>query len=214
MPHASGALHACDNATYSQLRVCLRRTSPPLTVVARYYRELLAFLSRKIPDRSEAADLVQESYARLFAAEKAGTIARDPRALLYKTARNLVIDQGRRGDVRNRYSAPDDELAQEPDEVVGPDAFEPDVALQSQQLVQAMLATIDSLPPRCRQAFVLHKFDGLSHAEVAAQMGVTIKMVEHHVKMAMRACIQCRDQANGTSNAPAPELKRRKREQK
>lgn len=180
-------------------------------MVAHYYRELLNFLSRKVADRATAADLVQESYARVYAAEQTGLAVRDPRALLYKTARNLVIDQGRRGDVRARFAEPEDGVASnEPDNALGPAAFEPDAAMESQQMVNAMLATIDSLPPRCRQAFILHKFDGLTHAEVAERMGVSVKMVEQHVRNAVQACQRCRNEINHNA-PPAPPLRRRRR---
>ena len=182
-------------------------------MVTRYYRELLSFLSRKVSDRATAADLAQESYARVLASQQAGSMVRDPRALLYKTARNLLIDQGRRGDVRARFAEPDDDVdSDEPENTLGPAAFEPDVALESQQMVNAILAIIDSLPPRCRQAFILHKFDGLTHAEVAAHMGVSVKMVEQHVRNAMEACKRCRDSVD--DNAPsAPPPRRRRRSQ-
>lgn len=182
-------------------------------MVTRYYRELLNFLSRKLADRATAADLVQESYARVYASQQTGAEVRDPRALLYKTARNLMIDQGRRGDVRARFAAPEDEvLSDEPDNTLGPAAFEPDAALESQQMVNAILATIDSLPPRCRQAFILHKFDGLTHAEVAAHMGVTVKMVEQHVRNAVEACRLCRENTGANANIkPLPPLRKRKR---
>jgi RNA polymerase sigma-70 factor (ECF subfamily) len=164
-----------------------------------------------VSDRATAADLAQESYARVYASQQAGPVVRDPRALLYKTARNLVIDQGRRGDVRARFAEVEDDMASdEPDNTLGPTAFEPDAALQSQQMVNAILATIDGLPPRCRQAFILHKFDGLSHAEVAAHMGVSVKMVEHHVRTAVAACKHCRDGINETAPS-APPLRRRRR---
>ena len=58
----------------------------------RYYRELLGFLSRKVSDRSVAADMTQESYARVYAAQASGSTIGDPRALLYQTARNLALD--------------------------------------------------------------------------------------------------------------------------
>lgn len=177
-----------------------------------YYQELLNFLSRKVADRATAADLAQESYARVYAAQRTGEVIRAPRALLYRTARNLLIDQGRRGEVRARFAEPADDVASdEADNTLGPSAFEPVVALESQQMVQALLATIDRLPTRCRQAFILHKFDGLSHAQVAAQMGISIKMVEQHVRNALNACKRCREEANGPHPPEPSALRRRKR---
>ncbi|PIF77714.1 RNA polymerase sigma-70 factor (ECF subfamily) [Variovorax sp. 54] len=180
-----------------------------------YYRELLSFLSRKVSDRATAADLAQESYARVYAAQQAGEAIREPRALLYRTARNLVIDQGRRGDIRARHAeVPDDVASDDADDTLGPAAFEPDTALQSQQMVNAMLATIDRLPLRCREAFILHKFDGLTHAEVAQRMGVSIKMVEQHVKNALDACRRCRQETDAGGGAVPPPASPRRRRQR
>ena len=102
--------------------------------------------------------------------------------------------------------------AAELDNLAAPQACEPDVAASSAQGVNALLATIDALPLRCREAFILHKFDGLPHAEVAEQMGISRKMVEQHIKLAMDACRRCKDALDGTPAAPAstPTLRRRK----
>ncbi len=54
-----------------------------------------------------------------------------------------------------------------------------------------MLAVIQSLPRRRREAFLMHRFEGLSHAQIAARMGTSRQLVERHVRIAMRAC--CRD---------------------
>src|SRR3546814_10782042 len=57
----------------------------------------------------------------------------------------------------------------------------PDLAIQQAQqqawLRQAML----SLPPRCRQVFVLVRIDGLSQGEVARRCGISVKTVEKHL---------------------------------
>lgn len=171
-------------------------------VLERYYRELLNFLSRCVRDRDAAADLTQESYARVLAAQQAGQSVRDPRALLYRTARNLVIDQHRRADVRAETDEPaSGDQEAEFDGLAGPRSLEPDIILASRQGLAAVLATIDRLPPRCREALILYKFDGLSYAEIATQMGISTRTVEMQLQIAMQACWHCLDELNGTVRA-------------
>ena len=163
-------------------------------MVARYYRELLNFLSRTVDDRDAAADLAQESYARVLAVQQSGQTVAEPRALLYRTARNLVIDRHRRAAVRG-VSVPLDDNDADAQMLVlrAPAASEPETSAASSQGVAALLAVIGGLPLRCREAFILHKFDGLSQAEVAQRMGISVTMVERHLKHAMKACRACRD---------------------
>lgn len=170
-----------------------------------YYRELLGFLSRKVADRSMAADLAQESYVRVYAAQASGSAIVNPRALLYQTARNLVIDHHRHGDVRSgvEVAAPPGEGGDAP----GPAGLEPEAALASGQGVAAMVAAIDSLPPRCREAFMYNRFDGMTYAQVAARMGISVKAVEQHIKHALDACERCRAQSDGIAPPLAPRKK-------
>ncbi|MDR7052455.1 RNA polymerase sigma-70 factor (ECF subfamily) [Duganella sp. 3397] len=169
-------------------------------MVTRYYRELLNFLSRAVNNREAAADLAQESYARVLAMQQDGVTIAEPRALLYRTARNLVIDQHRRDTVRgvgadhdcyDVHASDGDANFTALDTLAAPAALEPETAAMSAQGVAAMLAVIGELPLRCREAFILHKFDGLSQAAVAQQMGISVTMVERHIKHAMQACRRC-----------------------
>jgi RNA polymerase sigma factor (sigma-70 family) len=155
-----------------------------------YYRELLNFLSRKVADRATAADLTQESFTRVYAAHASGSAIREPRALLYQVARNLLVDHHRRAGVRSDTELP---LGQaEEVEAPGPRDWEPETALSSRQGVSALIETIDGLPPRCRLAFMLNRFDGLTYAQVAARMEISVKAVEQHLKHALDACERCR----------------------
>jgi RNA polymerase sigma factor (sigma-70 family) len=157
-------------------------------VLERYHRELLNFLTRQVRDRDTAADLAQESYVRVLSAQSSGQAVLDMRALLYRTARNLVIDQHRRAAVRRH-----DDLDAIPNDQhpVAPHYLQPEEALASQQVVRAYMATIEALPPRCREAFVLHVFDERSQAQIAQHMGISVSMVEKHVVRGMVACKLC-----------------------
>ncbi|MDR3003118.1 MAG: sigma-70 family RNA polymerase sigma factor [Acidovorax sp.] len=165
-------------------------------VFERYYRELLNFLAHKVRDCDVASDLAQESYARVYAAERAGTRVRDPRALLYRTARNLLTDRYRRDATAAQFQGADSAEV-EPDTQQGPAVHEPEVALATRQHFERIAQVVDGLPPRCREAFILVKFDGLSHAETAQRMGISVKTVEMQIQIALRACWDCMDSLEG-----------------
>ena len=174
-------------------------------MLAHYYRELLRFLQGTVRDRDTAADLAQESYARVLAVQQSGEAITEPRALLYRTARNLVIDQYRRSEVRGTYAAAEgDSSVDAVDLTAGPEALEPEVAAMSSQTVDALLTAIEGLPLGCREAFILHKFDGLSQAEVARQMGISVTMVERHIRLGMQACRACQEQMHGDGRSSPP----------
>lgn len=163
-------------------------------MLERHHRELLNFLSRQVGDRDTAADLAQESFVRVLAAQSSGQAVLDMRALLYRTARNLVIDQHRRNQVRRH-----DDLDALPEDQHphAPQHLQPEELLASQQVIRAYLATIEALPERCREAFVLHVFDECSHAQIALHMGISVSMVEKHIVRAMVACKLCERRLRG-----------------
>ena len=49
----------------------------------------------------------------------------------------------------------------------------------------ALWNAVDALPPRCREVFLAVKRDGMSHADIAAQMGISVKTVEAQITKAM-----------------------------
>jgi RNA polymerase sigma-70 factor (ECF subfamily) len=163
-------------------------------VLERYHRELLQFLRRQVGDVETAADLTQESCLRVLSLQSSGQPVLDLRALLYRTARNLVIDQRRRASHRQHEDI--DTLA-ETEQPLAPRHLQPEEMLSCTQQVRALVRAIESLPPRCREAFVLNRFEGLSHQEVADRMSISRNMVAQHVARALVVCQAGLDRAAG-----------------
>lgn len=168
-----------------------------LALLERYHRELLNFLTRQVNDRDAAADLAQESYVRVLSAQSSGLAVLDVRALLYRIARNLVIDQHRRAEVRRHENL---------------DAIRTTSTLRLLSTCSRRGAgfpaghprvreRIEALPPRCCEAFALHVFDELSHAQIAQGMGISMSMVEKHVARGMMACNLCERRLRGDTGA-------------
>ena len=175
-------------------------------VFEQHYRELLNFLALKLRNRDAAADFAQESFARVYAAERAGMAIRDPRALLYRIARNLLIDDHRRSaSARTADFGAGADDGPHPDELPGSPAHEPEVSASARQRFEAIAAVVEGLPPRCREVFVLVKFDGLTHAETARRMGISVKTVEMQVQIALTACRKRLEVMDGPVSRPAPD---------
>jgi RNA polymerase sigma factor (sigma-70 family) len=186
VPAGSGGPGGGGPSAWSMIIRIIPIHRPP--VLERYHHELLNFLTRQVRDRDTAADLAQESYVRVLSAQLAGQAVRDMRALLYRTARNLVIDLHRRSAVRRHDDLDSIPPHQHP---AAPQHVQPEEALASQQVIRSYAATIEALPPRCREAFVLYVFDELSHAQIAQRMGISVSMVEKHVVRGMLASKLC-----------------------
>ncbi len=157
-------------------------------MLERYYRELLNFCARMVKDRDAAVEVVQESYARVLAIQRSSVPISEPRALLYQTARHVMVDQHRRELLRNHD---DLGMVAEVDQPVISEHLQPDALLNSAQAIQAYVATIEALPPRCREAFILHVFDGLPYARIAERMGTSVSMVEKHIARGRLECRNC-----------------------
>jgi len=166
------------------------------SVFERYHRELLNFLARQVKDRDTAADLAQESFVRVLSAQSAGIAVQDMRALLYRTARNLVIDQHRRA-VHRQHD--DIDALGDMEQPLAPQHQQPDEILAYEQQASVLVRAIGALPPRCREAFVLNRFEGLSHQEVAERMGISKNMVAQHVARGILSCQACLMRNTATS---------------
>lgn len=149
----------------------------------RDYRVLLcAYVRRRFgagpPDPEEIA---QEAFARL--ACKSGEIVPNPKAFLMLTARNVAIDAYRR---QRRGQSAFDSVRTLEENSLDFDAFD---VLSSKEELQRLGSIIDTLKPRQRVAFLLHRVDGLSFVEIARQLGISQSGARLLVETAFATCV-------------------------
>jgi RNA polymerase sigma factor (sigma-70 family) len=65
------------------------------------------------------------------------------------------------------------------------DDLSPERSLLAKDSVQKLIEILQTLPPRAAQAFILHRFEEMSYAEIASHMGVSVRAVESHIKRTM-----------------------------
>lgn len=148
----------------------------------RYSGTLQRFLMRRGVSSDVAADLTQEAFLRLMRAAPPEGV-RHQEAYLFRIAGNLSLDRHRReasgGTVPLSPDAAD--LACDP----APAAEE---ALLSREALDVLRQAIADLPPRGREIFLLHKFDGLSYAEIADRLGIAKNTVMVHMVRSLAHC--------------------------
>lgn len=146
--------------------------------------EVFTYLRHRLGDRETAADLTQEALLRMMKYRDAPGIE-DHRALLFRIVHNLVLEHWR---AQYRHHAAQHVAL---DDVAPLQLDQPSVEaiVDARQTVDHLLTqTIAGLPPKCRLAFMLSRFDELTYPQVAAKMGISVKMVEKHITRALVAC--------------------------
>ena len=159
-------------------------------LLAEYLRRrgnIVRFLAARAGSMAAAEDLAQELYLKLATRDRAAEIG-NPSALLYRMAINLMLDRAR-GE--SRMAARDGAWRQVSGSELGgidiADAPPADEAAASAQRLRQLVAAVGGLAPQMGRAFRLHKLEGLSHAETARAMGLSVKAVEKHVSAALKA---------------------------
>jgi RNA polymerase sigma factor (sigma-70 family) len=160
------------------------RRRPPVALSS-CYRELNAslheYLLRNTRSRHDAEDLAQEVYLRLARMRCLASIE-DQKAFVFRAAKNLLRDRFRRAQTHGRQDSAEHRLLETCDL-----SAEPSLVFESLEMLQQIDRVLDSLKASTRRAFVRHRVEECAHVDIAAEMGVSISMVEKHVKAARAA---------------------------
>jgi RNA polymerase sigma factor (sigma-70 family) len=124
-------------------------------------------------------EVVQEAYARMWTADLDRVL--NPRAYLFVTARHIIGEHLRRSRIVSIELMADLEILNIEDDEVGAHR-----RLSGQEEIARLHRIIEKLPPKCRQAFQMKKFEELSQREIAVRMGVAESTVEKHLAKALR----------------------------
>jgi RNA polymerase sigma-70 factor (ECF subfamily) len=125
-----------------------------------YHQPIYCYVYRQVGEVETARDLTAEVFHRLLrTAQGGGGPDRHPKAWLYRTAHNIVVDHYRREQHR-RHLPLDDELINAKDDPAG--------SAERRLSAAQVRAALQHLTPDQRQVITLKFLEGLSNQEVAA----------------------------------------------
>lgn len=142
-------------------------------VFEEYYNPLCNFASRYVSGSDLAEDIVQEVFVQIWQKRKRITLTSGIRSYLFQSTRNKAIEIIRRNKLQTAYI--------EEEKYNAESSYEIDHEADNHMLKEHLYKSIRQLPPKCQEIFVLSKISGLTYAEIAEELNLSVKTVENQI---------------------------------
>lgn len=149
-----------------------------LSFYKKHSRGLYNFMYYKCGDEDKAADLIQESFLKVFEnCDKLDILK--AKSYLFTTANNLFLNSVKHEKVKLRYNK------NEP--VYNQNNEDPDFLLQEKEFMRLLEQAIGSLTEAQREVFLLNRIDGKKYREIAEMLNISEKAVEKRMMGALKS---------------------------
>lgn len=147
--------------------------------VQRFRPVLLRYFHRHLDNPADIEDLTQEALIRLL---RSSTDIANAEAYLLRIASNLLRDRFRREQTHQtaQHESIDASLHEWPSEEPGCERV-----YEDREHLQRFLNELGALPPRCRQVFLLQRYEGMTYSAIAKRLGISVSAVEKHMMRAL-----------------------------
>lgn len=151
----------------------------------KHWQELCSYLRSRYGDGPpEPEDIAQSTFAKLSELDTLSQID-NPKAFLFRTARNLLIDQFRRRVTGEKYLVREAEYA----EASGLSAVSgPERVLMSREELTMLESAVQGLDQRERDFLLLHRLHNLGFTEIGRRVGMSRNGVKAIIKRALEKC--------------------------
>jgi RNA polymerase sigma factor (sigma-70 family) len=144
--------------------------------IAREQARLRRFIRKRVPDDSDAEDILQEVFYELIDAYRLMKPVEQVGAWLFRVARNRIVDlfRSKRPTVLGyMLEIEDRDMHQWEDLLPSPDGG-PEAAYARRVLIEELDGALEELPQEQREVFVAHEIEGRSFKQLSAATGVSI----------------------------------------
>jgi len=151
-----------------------------------YFARLNDFAKHVVKDNIISQDIVLEVFLKIWE-NRSKIESLNLEAFLFRLVRNGCIDYIKHIKVVNNRMH-EIEVTAKYEELYRIDFVgnEPYILIE-QELKNKIEKTVQSLPNRCREVFILSRIDGLKNKEIAEKLNINIKNVERHLNRALQS---------------------------
>ena len=143
-----------------------------------YYRPLVVFAMDYVHDLDSAREIVQVLFVHLYERREKLEIRSSLRSYLYRSVRNRCLNHMSGKESRNipleahiDTPSPGDTIEEE---------------IQGKEMEHRIFRAVESLPPKCREVFIMSRVKGLDNTTIAAHLQISKRTVETQISKALR----------------------------
>lgn len=144
----------------------------------RYYRTLCSHAVRFVHSRTIAEDLVSEVFFSFWKNQVQQHITSSYQAYLYASVRKRAYTH-----LKAEFQL--ESLTNESETLSTAGSIDPEQLLEYTELYQRVEETVRMLPPQCQRVFIMSRFEGKKHREIADELKISPKTIEAHLNRAL-----------------------------
>ncbi len=140
-----------------------------------YYTSLCYFTDTILHDFDLSRSVVQQVFVDMWIKRERLQVV-SLKAYLFQSARNACLDILKHRKAESKYLSMLDKSENEP----------MTDWIENAELADRINNAINNLPEKCRQIFILCRFEELKYAEIAEKLGISVKTVEMQISIALK----------------------------
>jgi len=149
------------------------------TIHTRYYGVLYSHAYKRLTDREEVKDILQELFTCIWNNRESITFNVNLQAYLYTAVRNRILNVYKHQKIKSDYVAAFESFLVNHEPT-------PDETLRIKELIAIVDAEVKALPPQMRLIFEMSRNAHLSHNEIAEQLNISPLTVKKQVNNSLK----------------------------
>jgi len=166
------------------------------TLLALHYQNLCLFANTYLRNPEESEEVVSDVFLNFWRFRHTIRIDRSLKSYLYTSVKNGALSM-----IKKRQP-----LFEDVEDILFYtnllDSVDPEQLMTLMELQNQLDRAIETLPPRCKQIFIMSRMEALSYYEISEILGISEKTVENQIVKALHLIRQVISVINRSGNVP------------